>query len=198
MKKRLLILVSVIVVLGAGVFVLAQGFSNPFRAMLIGYEEVPAVSTTGNAEFRAELSPYGNQVNWEMTYRSLEGNVTQSHIHFGQRGVNGGIMVFLCSNLGNGPAGTQPCPEPPATIRGTFSASDVVGGATAQGIAAGEYAEALKAIRSGVAYVNVHSSMWPGGEIRSQIIPQSGLNGQGPFSTTQAPAAADHSSHGLH
>lgn len=170
MMKKYLILGAVITVLGGGAFVLAQGFFPPFTGNLIGYEEVPAVSTNGNAEFKAELSPYGNQVNWELTYRVLEGNITQSHIHFGQRGVNGGIVVFLCSNLGNGPAGTQACPPPPATIRGTFSTGDIGAGAAAQGIAAGEYNEFLRAMRSGATYVNIHSNIWPGGEVRSQIV----------------------------
>ena len=168
--KRYLIIAAVIVVLGAGVFVLSQGFFPPFQASLIGYEEVPAVSTVGNASFKAELSPYGNAVNWELTYLALEGNITQSHIHFGQRGVNGGIMVFLCTNLNNGPAGTQLCPTPPATIRGTFTSADVGAGAAAQGIAVGEYNELLRAIRAGTTYVNIHSSIWPGGEVRSQIV----------------------------
>jgi hypothetical protein len=175
--KRILILTAAVVVLGAGAFVLAQGFFGAFNARLIGYEEVPAVSTNGNAHFKAELSPYGNAVNWELTYQSLEGNITQSHIHLGQRGVNGGIMVFLCTNLNNGPAGTQMCPPPPATIRGTFTAADVVGSASAQGIAAGEYDEVLRAVNAGVTYVNIHSNLWPGGEIRSQLVQQGGLNG---------------------
>jgi hypothetical protein len=168
--KRSLIIAAVVVVLGVGAFVLAQGFLGGFGANLRGFEEVPAVSTNGHAQFRADLSPYGNAVNWELTYYSLEGSITQSHIHFGQRGVNGGIMVFLCTNLNNGPAGTQPCPPPPATIRGTFTAADVTGGASAQGISPGEYEEVLRAVRAGAAYVNIHSTTWPGGEIRSQIM----------------------------
>lgn len=179
MMNRILILAVIVVVLGAGAFVLAQSFLGSFLGNLSGYEEVPAVSTTGNASFKADMSPYGNQVNWELTYLGLEGNITQSHIHFAQKGVNGGIVVFLCSNLGNGPAGTQPCPPPPATIRGTFSSTDVGAGANAQGIAAGEYAELLRAMRAGMTYVNIHSSIWPGGEVRSQIIPPNNPNGFG-------------------
>ncbi len=174
--KKYIILAALVVALGAGAFVIAQGFFPPFLGNLSGYEEVPAVSTNGNAEFKAELGTYGNSVSWELTYRVLEGNITQSHIHFGQRSVNGGIVVFLCSNLGNGPAGTQPCPAPPATIRGTFTASDVGAGAAAQGIGAGEYAELLRAMRSGNTYVNIHSNLWPGGEVRSQILMPASLN----------------------
>ncbi len=167
--KRIIVIAAIAIVLGAGAIVLAQGYLGGFGARLHGYEEVPAVSTVGNASFKAELSPYGNAVTWELTYLALEGNITQAHIHLGQRGVNGGVMVFLCTNLGNGPAGTQTCPPPPATIRGTFTAADVTGGAAAQGIGAGEYSEVLRAIRAGVTYANIHSSTWPGGEVRSQI-----------------------------
>lgn len=167
--KRFLILAALVLVLIAGAIVFAQGFGNPFVGMLDGYEEVPAVSTTGNADFRAELSPFGNRVNWTMTYRDLEGQITQSHIHFAQKAVNGGIVVFLCTNLGNGPVGTQPCPPSPATISGSFSAADVGGGAAAQGIAAGQYAEFIRAMQAGKTYANIHSNIWPGGEIRAQI-----------------------------
>jgi hypothetical protein len=42
-------------------------------------------------------------------------------------------------------------------------------GPDGQGIEPGAFAEALKAIRSGFAYANVHSTKWPAGEIRGQI-----------------------------
>jgi CHRD domain len=38
-----------------------------------------------------------------------------------------------------------------------------------QAILAGELAEVLAAIRAGVAYANVHTTLSPGGEIRGQI-----------------------------
>jgi hypothetical protein len=135
---------------------------------LIGYEEVPAVSTVASGEFRARISRDESELAYTLSYADLEGAVQQAHIHFGQFGVNGGISVFLCSNLGNGPAGTPACPDPPATVSGTLRADDVVGPA-GQGIAATELAELIRAIRAGVAYVNVHSSKFTGGEIRGQL-----------------------------
>ncbi|MDI9239715.1 CHRD domain-containing protein [Lysobacter sp. LF1] len=139
-----------------------------FRAVLEGAQEVPALSTDGSGSFRARISPNGDAIYYELAYAALEGTVTQAHIHIGQKSVNGGIAVFLCTNLGNGPAGTQSCPAPPARITGVITAANVIGPA-AQGVAAGELDEVIRALREGIAYANVHSTLWPGGEIRSQL-----------------------------
>ena len=87
--------------------------------------------------------------------------------------------MFLCSNLGNGPAGTEECPAEPATITGSFVAADVVGPA-GQGLAPGEFDELVRAMRAGATYANVHTTLVPGGEIRGQIDgnrPRRGLTG---------------------
>lgn len=139
------------------------------QAQLSGYQEVPAVSTEGEGQFRAQIAPDEQSVTWELSYAGLEGEVLQAHIHFAQPGVNGGIVVFLCTNLGNGPAGTQACPVPPATIGGTFASGDVGAGATTQLITPGELDEVIRAIRAGAAYANVHTSLVQSGEIRGQL-----------------------------
>jgi hypothetical protein len=115
----------------------------------------------------------------ELSYADFQGTVQQSHIHFGQPAVNGGIGVFLCTNLGNGPAGTQPCPQS-GTITGVIAAADVSPNipatlaARTQGINTGELAELIAAIRAGSTYVNIHSTTWTGGEVRAQINGNSG------------------------
>jgi hypothetical protein len=136
---------------------------------LRGFEEVPAISSPGGAHFEATIDETAGTVTYTMSYGTLNGNITQSHIHFAQKGVNGGIWVFLCSNLGNGPAGTQHCPAAPATISGTFSASDIIGGAASQGIQVGDFGPALRAMKTGTTYVNIHTDKYPGGEIRGQL-----------------------------
>ena len=138
---------------------------------LRAFDEVPALSTPGGGRFHADI--VGDEIHYELEYFNLRGNVTQSHLHFGQKGVNGGIVIFLCSNLGNGPAGTQACPPDgtatdPAVVTGTLTAEDVTG-AAAQGIAAGELNEVLRAIRAGIVYANVHTDLFPGGEVRGQL-----------------------------
>ena len=77
--------------------------------------------------------------------------------------------MFLCTNLGNGPAGTQASPAAGGTIGGTIGPADVGAGAAANGIAAGEFDESVSAIRAGATYVNVHSVVRPGGEVRAQL-----------------------------
>jgi len=141
---------------------------------LIGYQEVPSLSTTARGRFVAWVDTRANTITFRLRYDALEGDVTQAHVHFGQHGVNGGVSFFLCSNLGNGPMGTQACPPAPGEVRGTITADQVIGpGPSAsgpgQGIEPGAFAEIAAAIREGVAYANVHSSKWPGGEIRAQL-----------------------------
>jgi CHRD domain len=177
--RRLGLLVAVVAAVSVSTVVFAQGFKK-ISELLSGYQEVPSVSTTGNGEFNARISNDESGIDWELTYSDLEGAVQQAHIHIGNKGVNGGITVFLCTNLGNGPAGTQPCPAPPATISGTILAADVspnipaTAQARTQGLNTGEIDELIKAIRAGATYVNVHSTTWQGGEIRSQIDGNSG------------------------
>lgn len=137
-------------------------------ADLIGFQEVPALSTVARGSFRAWVDTKANTITYRLSYDALEGDVTQSHVHFGQKGVAGGVSFFLCSNLGNGPAGTPACPAGPAVVTGTIT-PDLVIGPNPQGIEPTAFAEIAAAIREGVAYANVHSTKWPGGEIRGQL-----------------------------
>ncbi len=141
-----------------------------FKAILSGTSEVPAVSTSAGGSFHARIADGDTAIHYQLSYDALEGDVTQAHIHIGQVDVNGGIAVWLCSNLASPPtpAGVQACPAPPATISGIITAADVVGPA-GQGITAGEFAEVFAEMRAGTAYANVHSTLFPGGEIRAQV-----------------------------
>lgn len=174
MKKKLAS-ASVMVLVGAAAMVFADGGFRRIREFLNGFEEVPAVSTVADGEFRARISNDQTQIQWELSYSDLESAVQQAHIHLGQKDVNGGITVFLCTNLGNGPPGIQLCPPSPATISGTIMAADVSPpipatlAARNQGLNTGELDELIRAIRAGKTYVNVHTTDRPGGEIRSQI-----------------------------
>lgn len=136
---------------------------------LRGFHEVPAVSTGARGTFRADIDAGAGTMRYVLRYENLEGEVRQAHIHFGQRDVNGGVSVFLCQTATNpDPTGLAPmCAPPPARVEGVLTAANVIGPAT-QGIAAGEFAELVQAIRAGRAYVNVHTATFPAGEVRGQ------------------------------
>lgn len=144
------------------------------KADLRGFSEVSAVSSAARGSFQAVLSQDETSIEYRLRFNGLEASVTQSHIHFGDHHTNGGISVWLCGTATNpGPSGTPLCADPAidptnGDVTGTLSAAQVVGPA-GQGIAAGEFEELVRAIRAGVTYVNVHSTKFPGGEIRGEI-----------------------------
>ena len=167
-----------VVVLALVVVVGVQAFGGSHHVngeTMTGYQETssgtPAgLSTDGTGTFDAKIAEDDQSISYELTYSGLSSNVTQAHIHFGNRFTSGGVSLFLCSNLGNGPAGTPACPPGGGTVNGTLTQTSVVGPA-AQGIPAGAtgWPRILAAIRAGVTYANVHTANFPAGEIRTQL-----------------------------
>lgn len=160
--------------------VLAQtgDFTDRGAGSMTGYQEAPStVNSPGSGEFFIHVHLDRTALDYELRYRGLTG-VTQSHIHFGRPGTSGGIVLYLCSNL-TPPAGVpvpQACPTSEGILTGTLTAANVVA-QTSQGIVSGDagFAAILKAIQDGSTYANVHTSGFPGGEIRGVI------TARGPF-----------------
>jgi len=157
-----------------------------FATRLSGYNEVHffvgpppalrgAVSTQATGSFRSLIDGGRQLIHYELNYQGLEGSVTQSHIHFGQRHTVGGIVVWLCQTSAvPAPAAvsaaTPTCPQNTVSgpVTGTIGRSQVLT-VTGQGIEAGEFEELVRAIRAGATYVNVHSTLFPPGEIRGHL-----------------------------
>ncbi len=162
---------ALIAVMGGLLATAPLATADQIGALLTGYEESPAVSTTGRGAFTATIDADGDVIQYTETFSGLQGTVTQSHIHVGQLGVNGSIVIFLCQTATNpDPTGLAPeCPQE-GTVSGTITTANVIAGATAsQQLAAGDLAAVSAAIRAGAAYANVHTTVSPGGEIRGQI-----------------------------
>jgi hypothetical protein len=152
----------------------AQEYSAKFSGFQevggLGAGETGAILSTGKATLKLTLDKTAQTLTYTLTYSGLS-NVLQSHIHFGKEHVAGGIMVFFCSNLGNGPAGTPACPDDTSgevTVTGTITAAGVVG-PTAQNVTVGDFAAVVAALASNTAYVNIHTKQFPAGEIRGQV-----------------------------
>jgi CHRD domain len=143
-----------------------NGHGNRFSAKLTGFQETPSESTPGHGSFSARLTNGGTMIHYRLRYEDFEageGNTLFAHIHFGQRGVAGGVSAFLC-----GGGDKPPCTPIEGDISGDIDAADVIGPA-GQGIAAGEMDELIRAMRKGYAYANVHTTLNPPGLIRGQI-----------------------------
>ena len=154
---------TLLLVFGIGAVAIAGGGgkrNGGLKAHLSGYQEVPSVSTAAQGRFKAKVN--GSRIDYKLSYTGLEGPVRFAHIHFAQKGVNGGVVAFLC-----GGGGKPACPQS-GEVTGTIVAADVIALAD-QGIAAGEIDELIAAMRHGATYANVHSDAFPNGEIRGQI-----------------------------
>jgi len=167
----LLALLAIVIGLPASV-AFGDEDSRSFSTRFLGLNEVPPNITDATASLRLTIDGSGNSatITYTFTFSNLRAPVTQAHIHFAPTKVSGGIMVFLCGTAASpGPAGTPTCVSG-TTITRTLKASDVVG-PTAQGIAPGvDMGSVVQAIRAGDAYGNVHSTMFPGGEARGQLV----------------------------
>ena len=167
---------------------------DDFAARLSGFNEVHfvagppaalrgAISTAAKGSFKAEIDDRKELIHYELTFEGLEGDVTQAHIHFGQRSTVGGIVIWLCQTAGTpAPAAvaavTPQCfaegGNPRAnTVTGIITRAQVLAQA-AQGIEAEAFEEIIAAIRAGATYANVHSALLPPGEIRGHIDPRIG------------------------
>jgi CHRD domain-containing protein len=143
----------------------AQQKQQHFNAILLGSKGVPPVQTSAIGVAKFTLSNDGKWLGYVLTVLDIN-NVIGAHIHMGNSTQNGPIEVFLYGNHNM----TQP---PTGKVdgvlsRGFISDSDLTGP-----MAGKHMQELLNQIQNGYAYVNVHTTQNPNGEIRGQIeIPQ--------------------------
>ncbi|MFA7061287.1 MAG: CHRD domain-containing protein [Pedobacter sp.] len=155
MKKLQLLLFVVL----ATMLTVSVGFANEknFKADLSGNDEVPGVNTPAKGEAKFSLSNDGKVLSYTLVVRDIE-NPTVAHIHIGKSGNNGQPVA----NIFNGP-------KREGKVRGNISQSSLTA-KDLQGAFKGKSIKELVAlIKSGDAYVNVHTDAYPDGEIRGQI-----------------------------
>jgi hypothetical protein len=125
-----------------------------FSIPLTQAAEVPVPKTT-TASGNAQIVLFADKVDFEITGTSITG-VTMAHIHNGAAGVAGPIVVTLL-NQASSPSGV---------INGVIAS----GSLSSSNLPAGVTVASLKTLLlSGNAYVNVHTTTNPSGEIRGQV-----------------------------
>ena len=163
MRKLLFVIAAAGLLVAVIAPAVAGDDDSEFQASLSGFAETPTLSVDGRGRFEARIST--NQITFRLTYRNLTGAATQAHIHLGRSAIAGGVSAFLCGGS------TKPaCPTTTsATITGTIGPADIIG-PSGQGIAPGEFAELVRAMRNHATYANVHTVAYPAGEIRGQLV----------------------------
>jgi hypothetical protein len=160
--RRLIVVLAVFALFVAGaVPALSANSAKNFRTHLTGAEEVPAVDTRAQGQAIFKLSADGTELHYKLIVANIH-DVTQAHIHVGAAGVNGPVVAFL-----------YPDGPPPQLIPGRFQGVLATGTITASNLvgplSGASMEDLLEEIKSGNAYVNVHTLANPAGEVRGQI-----------------------------
>ncbi len=129
---------------------------------LSGAQEVPPVNTPTSGEFELFHDLDRNYTEFSVTVTPTSTNpvtVTGMHIHVGDTGVNGGVIVDLAATAG-------------VTLPTYVTTSLTVAGVISPSLTMTEAQQLL----DGDTYINVHTTANPAGEIRGQIEPQALAN----------------------
>ena len=137
--------------------------SGQFKSVLSGYNELPAVLTTGSGQLTIAVSSDQKSLNVTLNFSKLVGVAQSASFYLGLPGTAGGVVAPICG-------GTKPaCPTAAdGTVTISLSAADILA-IPAQGLVAGDVATALQALANGAIYVNVTTDKFPNGEIRGQL-----------------------------
>jgi hypothetical protein len=128
-----------------------------FKAKLSGKDVVPAVETkaTGEADFK--LSKDGKELTYILKLKNIE-NVSAAHIHVGMTGENGGPVAGLFAG-----------PKKEGKFSGELAKGTITNKGLVGPLAGKTIADLVAMIKSGGAYINVHTDKYPDGEVRGQI-----------------------------
>jgi hypothetical protein len=127
------------------------------EATLAPGNETPPRSTAANG--RVQFVSDGSTVSYSIEVDDIT-NVIAAHIHSGAAGVNGPIRVGFFGPGTLNPGGPLTATDKTILAQGSFTAANVSGVS---------FADLLNQMRNGQAYFNVHTTAFPGGEMRGQI-----------------------------
>jgi len=164
MHGKTILISTVVLVLFLSAVVAPSYAGRVFSSHLSGDEEVPPVITKAHGQVVLMVSKDGTMIHYILIAANIE-NVFMAHIHIAPAGVNGAIVVWLYGSPPPGPdEDLIPGRFSGVLAKGTFTAADLVGPLAGQPLSA-----LISEIEAGNAYVNIHTTQFPGGEIRGQL-----------------------------
>jgi hypothetical protein len=135
-----------------------------FRATLTGAQEVPERDTPAQGEITVRFDRGFTQMEVDLRVsENTVGTITRAHFHCNRPGENGDIVLGLF-DPGPFPIGNR--------VRGTVTNADVIPTANCVGSVdrvINNLASLAFAMRDGLIYANVHTSVFGPGEIRGQM-----------------------------
>jgi hypothetical protein len=140
---------------------LAGAQTATFQATLEGKQQSPAIDTPANGTATFTLSADGTTLSYTLSVVDTS-DITMAHIHIAGAGQNGPVAAWLYPSQPH--AETKPGKFTGVLASGTITAADLAGPLQGKTIA-----DLVADIKAGNAYVNVHTTAHPGGEIRGQI-----------------------------
>lgn len=152
---------------------MAQADEHEFKATLSGAQEVVldeaenliagGTDTAAQGRIRARFDRAFSQLRVNLRIRNLAGNFIAAHFHCGRPGENGPVAFGL--------VGPGPLVFDGMRIEGTLTNLDYTGADCAEiiGRPVNNLASLAFAMRDGLVYANVHSDLFPAGEIRGQM-----------------------------
>ena len=142
-----------------------------YSATLSGSNEVPANASPGTGTATVAYDPIAHTLSLDVTFSGLSGNTTAAHIHCcAPPGANAAVATSLPSFLGF-PAGVVSGLYSQVfdlTLASSFNAAFV---AANGGTVLGAEAALSNELAGGNAYLNIHTTAFPGGEIRGNLAP---------------------------
>lgn len=140
------------------------GMNRNYSVHLTGAQELPlAIDTQAQGQAIFHISKDGTSVSYRLITANIV-DVLQAHIHVvRQPNGTGPVVVWLYPEDGP-PAELIPGRSDGVLAQGTFTAADLVGP-----LAGMTLEDLFDEIAAGTAYVNVHTSANPPGEIRGDL-----------------------------
>jgi FlaG/FlaF family flagellin (archaellin) len=145
-------LITAVIVAAAVPVGLAGAASTTLRASLNGSSEVPKTTSKAAGTGQFTVASDGKSIRYRLTASGLSGTPQAAHLHLGNPGQAGGVMISIA---------TKPF-SLPRTGRLTASQFSATGSVKT-------FAQAIRAVRAGRTYVNIHTLKFPAGEIRGQV-----------------------------
>jgi|tagenome__1003787_1003787.scaffolds.fasta_scaffold20522998_2 hypothetical protein len=149
MRKVLLLALAALVAVAVPT---ALAASSKYKATLSGSAEQPKSDSKAKGTATFTVASNNKSIKYTIKASGLSGSVQAAHIHFGKPGKAGPVVVNICP---------KPCSLPKS---GTLTSKQFK---KAPGVSS--FSAAVKDLKKGQAYVNLHTKEYPAGEVRGNI-----------------------------